>query len=94
MIKPNKLTDPNNCVVFNSYKILNFLKKKKKATYQVVLKNQVDELGESSNLHQSPLFGFLIQQSNRLRKLHHDFRKFRVIITNKMIHLPLSNHHA
>ncbi|MBQ8357747.1 MAG: hypothetical protein IJX39_08075 [Clostridia bacterium] len=49
MIKPNKLTDPKNCIVFNSYKILYFLREEKIATYQEVLKNQLDIVGEDSS---------------------------------------------
>ena len=49
MIKPNKLTDPKNCIIFNSYNILTFLKRKKKSTYQETLKSQTDILGEEAN---------------------------------------------
>ncbi len=49
MIKPTKLTDPKNCIIFNSYNILAFLKRKEKATYQETLKSQIDILGEEAN---------------------------------------------
>ncbi len=49
MIKPNKLTNPQNCIVFNSYKILAFLKEKKIASYQEVLKSQVEQVGADSS---------------------------------------------
>ena len=49
MIKPTKLTDPKNCIIFNSYNILAFLNRKKKATYQETLKSQIDILGEKAN---------------------------------------------
>ena len=48
MLKPNKFTDAKNCVVYNSYKILSFLKGKKGATYNEVLKNQIDIIGDDA----------------------------------------------
>lgn len=48
MIKPNKLTDPQNCIVYNAYILLKFLLRRKRASYDAVLKNQIDTIGESA----------------------------------------------
>lgn len=49
MIKPNKLTDPKNCIIYNSSKVLLALKEKGISTYKDLLKNQIDIIGEDSS---------------------------------------------
>lgn len=48
MIKPNKLTNPHNCIVYNSYKVLKYLKQRKSASYKDLLKDQIEEIGEEA----------------------------------------------
>ena len=52
MIKPNKFTDPFNCIVYNSYTILKILSKKNQLTSKKLYETFIKKLGEDSE----PLF--------------------------------------
>ena len=49
MIKPDKFTNPSNCVVYDGYVILEILSKKKQIISKKLYKSFIENLGEESD---------------------------------------------
>lgn len=59
MLEPNKFTDPHNCVIYNSYVILKFIKKRGSVKVQAIRKELIKAIGKSSEPLLIPAIDFL-----------------------------------
>ncbi|MCH5180975.1 MAG: hypothetical protein J1F32_07160 [Erysipelotrichales bacterium] len=49
MIRPNKFTNPFNCIIYDSYTILQILSKKKQLTNKKLHRAFINKLGDDSD---------------------------------------------
>lgn len=59
MLKPDKFTDPKNCVVYNSYIILKYLIEHHKVSCQVIREELIKNIGEQADILFVPTMDFL-----------------------------------
>lgn len=59
MIIPDKFTNPNNCIYYNSYVILNILKNKPQIASKSLYEQYIEKLGNQAEILFLPSLDFL-----------------------------------